>query len=161
MSLFICNGCSEQIPAHKARLHCDNCVGDHNTCANCYVIGNYTQRHEEGHESSLIAQSGYQPKPPPVPPRQQVTSPHPAQVSQYNLGQPTAPSSSVPSTTQAVQQGWQPLFSGSAPTALYTAFLTDVFKKIDTDNDGLITPEQYTSFLDVQQYAIEEDVCTF
>ena len=144
MSLYICNGCSEPIPAQKARLQCDNCVGDHFTCANCYVVGNYTRQHAEGHESSLIVQSGYQPNSH----RQQVSSP-----------QPAALSAQIQTTKPVVSQGWQPFFSGSAPTATYTAFLTAIFKKIDIDNDGLITPEQYTSFLDVQQYALEEDVC--
>jgi hypothetical protein len=144
MSLYICNGCSEPIPAQKARLQCDNCVGDHFTCANCYVVGNYTRQHTAGHESSLIVQSGYQPNSHP----QQVPSP-----------QPAVPSAQNQTTKPAVLHGWQPLFSGSAPTATYTAFLTAIFKKIDTDNDGLITPEQYSSFLDVQQYTLEEDIC--
>jgi hypothetical protein len=38
--------------------------------------------------------------------------------------------------------------------------LTAIFRKLDTDNDGLITPEEYTSFLEVQQYAMEEHPCT-
>lgn len=159
MSLYTCNSCSEQIPAHKARLRCDNCVGDHFTCANCYVVGSYTQQHVEGHESSLIVQSGYQPKPPPIPPRQQPLSQQPARLLQHNLEPLANSSSQSQATRQVIPQGWQPLFCGSSPTAIYIAFLTAVFQKIDTDIDGLITPEQYTSFLDVQQYALEEDVC--
>lgn len=41
------------------------------------------------------------------------------------------------------------------------AFLEAVFARIDTDKDGLLTPEQYSSFLDVQDYRLEEDVCKF
>ncbi|KAF2710236.1 hypothetical protein K504DRAFT_254937 [Pleomassaria siparia CBS 279.74] len=245
-SLYTCDGCSEYIPAAKARLDCDNCVPKHDTCANCYVVGNYTKGHVEGHTSSLIVQSGFRPQPPPMPPRgqdaggsrqqnqetygqqnmnvkqqqqqqqQQRQYPQsvapvqqnqqsqyaqsPAPVQQYQqskqgygqqqvYGQqhvpahqytptqqyapvrqqvvplpqasPSAPRTPTQGTSQPSPSGWQPLFSGSAPTATYTAFLQAVFARLDTDKDGLISPEQYSAFLDVQQYRLEEDVCTY
>lgn len=233
------------IPPHKARLHCDDCVGNHNICANCYVVGNYTQLHAEGHECSLIEKSGYMPKPPPMPlrpksqiisqpvasPQQQYAatvshqqlapasastatpqyapppaqqqvraSPAPAQVPYFPpppLAPPPAtkqtraspsPSPRPGAAVQAVAQPkvqaqaqprvqaqaqaqaqpktqargeWQPLFQGSSATPMFVAFLEAIFAKIDTDKDGLLTPEQYSSFLDAQGYALEEDICTY
>src|SRR4051812_25327588 len=70
-TLYPCDGCNETILPRKARIHCEECIGNHNVCANCYVVGNYTKFHREGHSTTLNEMSGYMPRPPPIPPRAQ------------------------------------------------------------------------------------------
>lgn len=71
-----------------------------------------------------------------------------------------APNASAPTKYQPPSQtGWQPLFQGSGPTPIMEAFLNAVFTRLDADKDGLLTPEQYSAFCDVQEYGPDEDVC--
>lgn len=203
--LYCCDGCSELIPAHKARLNCADCGGNHNVCTNCYVVGIYTQRHQQGHSVSLLVQSGYQPRIPSLPPRPRAVAPGPAAATvprpviqpvlqNRPISQQAAPSSPnvqrqvasppvasppiyqrqtvppsaasykpnviVPAVVQyPAQPGWQPLFQESAPTAIMETFLNVVFTCLDTNKDGYLTPEEYSAFLDVQEYGPDEDVC--
>ncbi|KAH6669269.1 hypothetical protein B0J14DRAFT_566027 [Halenospora varia] len=94
--MYKCDGCNETILPKKARIHCEDCVGNHNICANCYVVGNYTKRHVEGHTTLLNDHSGWMPKPPPVPPRRPV----PGQTQSYQGQSPPPilqPTQSYPS----------------------------------------------------------------
>lgn len=138
-SLYQCDGCSELILPQKARLNCGECGGDYDSCANCYVVGNYTKNHVAGHSPSLILQSGY------VPTAPLAVSP---------------PAASLPQGSQNTSQsGWQPLMNGAEPSATMMAFLKEVFTRLDADKDGKITPEEYSSFLDAQSYSLKENTC--
>lgn len=167
---YECDGCSEKMLELKARIHCQVCA-DHDLCTNCYVLGISTEGHLKSHSSIIIAKSGYPlpPSPPTLPPRPKVPSPQPppGRAIPALVHRPAPISSqpvkqSNPSSVQAVAQGgWKPLFSGSSATPTFVALLTAVFEQLDTDKDGLITPEQYISFLEVQHYTNEEHVCRY
>jgi hypothetical protein len=67
---FICNGCWEQIPPKKARIHCEICP-NYDLCANCFVVGQATHNHVSYHPRTLIRASGLSssvslPPPPPL-----------------------------------------------------------------------------------------------
>ena len=73
-------------------------------------------------------------------------------------------------TIQPIQHGlettvelgnWQPLFDGTQPTQMMVDLLTAIFICLDTTGSRLLAPEQYSSFLEVQGYSIDEDVCKF
>jgi hypothetical protein len=145
MPLFTCDGCSEEIPDHKARLHCEVCV-DYDTCANCYVIGRHTKSHTGTHNTTLKETSGsFSPSTPALPPR-------PDSISRRSV----APQSTIPVGTNG---NWTDLFKGSQPTPLFVEFLHLVFARIDTNRTGFLSPEQYSAFCDVQGYQLHEDVC--
>ncbi len=156
MSLYSCDGCAETIPAHKARIHCDQCL-DYDVCANCYVVGKYTKGHTEAHSTQLEELSGVSPGAPALPAR------------------PSAPPGSSISNTQRTAQanseapysgrnapgpaGWGPLFNGSHATPLGTSFFSSIFSCLDTKSSGVLAPEQYSAFLDVLGYDLDGDVC--
>ena len=105
MPLFTCDGCSEEIQDHKARLHCEVCV-DYDTCANCYVIGRYTKSHTGTHNTTLKETSGsFSPSPPALPPR-------PDSISRRSV----APQSTAPVGTNG---SWADLFKGSQPSSAF------------------------------------------
>ena len=56
---------------------------------------------------------------------------------------------------------WQPLFEGTQPTQMMADLLTAIFICLDATGTRLLAPEQYSSFLEVQGYLLEEDVCEF
>jgi len=87
-------------------------------------------------DSSTNVTVGYAPSP------QQMASPAP-----------------VPPQNSQRPQGWKPIFEGCNPSAIGLAFFNTVFDCLDTQKKGLLTPEQYSAFNDVQGYAIDEDVC--
>jgi hypothetical protein len=73
---FTCNGCSEQIPPNKARIHCEICP-NYELCASCFVVGQATHNHVSYHPTTLIRTSGLSnspslPPPPPLPARTSV-----------------------------------------------------------------------------------------
>jgi len=59
------------------------------------------------------------------------------------------------------QMGWRPLFEGCNPSPTDLAFFNGVFDFLDMTKTGLLTPEQYSAFLDVQGYLPDEDVCKY
>ncbi|KAH8679957.1 hypothetical protein BGZ60DRAFT_401015 [Tricladium varicosporioides] len=118
--MYKCDGCNETILPKKARIHCEDCVGNHNICANCYVVGNYTKRHVEGHTTLLNDHSGWMPKPPPVPPRRPV----PGQTQSFQGQPPLPPTQSYP--PQPIPQTYpaQPIpgqYGAAVPPQQYTA----------------------------------------
>ena len=60
----------------------------------------------------------------------------------------------LPTTTS-----WSPIFEGCVPSATGAAFLNTVFDCLDVERKGLITPEQWSAFNDVQGYELHEDPC--
>jgi hypothetical protein len=69
------------------------------------------------------------------------------------------PSGGPPPSAISNQQGWKPFFDGCNPTPTGIAFLNSVFDCLDSMKAGMLAPEQYSAFLDVQCYRLEEDVC--
>jgi hypothetical protein len=65
--------------------------------------------------------------------------------------QNTAPASS---TAQ-----WQTLQASGVPSPFLRSLLSAVFERLDVHRTGSLSPEQYSAYLDVQQYQLEEDVC--
>jgi hypothetical protein len=57
--------------------------------------------------------------------------------------------------------GWNPIFDGCEPSATGAAFFNAVFDCLDTQNRGLLSPEQYSAFNDVQGYLPDQDVCKY
>jgi hypothetical protein len=143
-SSYACDGCAETIPDDKARIHCRICA-NYDLCANCYAVGVVTQNHTKVHVITVLPRSRST-DPPALPPRP-------------NISTPQAQGNAASAINAGAQGGWKPLFSGSSATSTFVAFLTAVFKQIDRDRDGLITPEEYTSFLEVQNYTNAEHVC--
>lgn len=73
MSLYKWVSCDGFIQATKARLSCSSCIPRMTLCANCYVVQDYPQQHQDdiSHPVSLHKHSGFLPVPPPPPPRAQ------------------------------------------------------------------------------------------
>ncbi|KAL3417485.1 hypothetical protein PVAG01_10495 [Phlyctema vagabunda] len=157
MSLFQCDGCSENIPAQKARIHCEVCQPEYNACANCYVIGNYSKEHQENHATVLKVQSGIVPRAPSLPQRPTLP-PRPSTIPQMQRPETfTRSSDSAPSADQPPGRGWSPLLVGSKPTPTLVTFLEIVFVRLDTQKTGHLTPEQFSGYCDIQGYALEHD----
>lgn len=183
MPNYSCIACSEVIPEQKARIHCDICP-NFDLCANCYVVGAQAGNHASYHPTTLVKVSGVMSPSmnPPLPPRRPVPSPSQppsAQVNtppqrsqytqQYNNTTPTYPqssfqsSSALPSPSEPPQNfsaglRWQILFNGTQPTPEFIALMDAIFQHLDIGRTGYLTPEVYSSFLDVQGYMIEQNV---
>jgi hypothetical protein len=41
------------------------------------------------------------------------------------------------------------------------AFFNEIFNHLDTNRTGLLLPEQYSGFLDIIGYGLEQNACTF
>ncbi|KAL2826140.1 hypothetical protein BDW59DRAFT_145564 [Aspergillus cavernicola] len=90
MSLYKCTSCTEAIRATKPRLACTSCAPLMTLCANCYVVQDYPQQHQQGdpsHSILLHKYSGFLPAPPPPPPRPQSLR-SPPLPSSYTSGPP-------------------------------------------------------------------------
>lgn len=66
--LFTCDGCSEDIPADRARVMCHVCKSYY-LCANCFVIKQFSKPHVESHSTMILNSSGFKSSPPVLPPR--------------------------------------------------------------------------------------------
>ncbi|CAG8949290.1 hypothetical protein HYFRA_00004915 [Hymenoscyphus fraxineus] len=104
-----------------------------------------------------------QPTPPQYNAQQLPTGPTPQQ---YNTqpaitpGQPPAQYNPQQSSNSGINSPtqWQTLQVAGKPTPFLESCLTEVFKRVDVNRAGVLSPEQYSAFLDVQQYKREEDV---
>lgn len=76
MLLYKCDSCNESIQVSKARLTCTTCTLPMTLCANCYLVQEYPQQHQDGAPHSLLLHphSGYLPVPPPPPVRNQAAA---------------------------------------------------------------------------------------
>lgn len=63
-------------------------------------------------------------------------------------------------THSAALTGWQPFFNNTAPTAFGMAFFNEIFNHLDINRTGLLTPEQYSDFLDVIGHSLDQNACT-
>jgi hypothetical protein len=57
MPLFMCDGCWEEIPLLKARIHCTVCESV-DLCANCHVVGRPVDGHTKKHKMVVEERSG-------------------------------------------------------------------------------------------------------
>ncbi|KFY68401.1 hypothetical protein V496_01108 [Pseudogymnoascus sp. VKM F-4515 (FW-2607)] len=57
----------------------------------------------------------------------------------------------------AALTGWQPLFNNTAPTAFGAAFFNEIFNHLDVNRTGLLVPEQYSAFLDIIGYSLDQN----
>jgi hypothetical protein len=76
-------------------------------------------------------------------------------------GDAIEPTRNAGTATTGGQQGWKPLFEGSNPSPTALAFFNAVFDCLDTLRVGVLAPEQYSAFCDVQGYLPDEDVCKY
>jgi hypothetical protein len=147
MSLYFCNGCTEPIPAQKARVQCQECR-DYDLCANCAILGTITGVHLGSHRTTLHRTSGFAsvpPPPPPLPTRNPF--PGPAGVSSDQQGQ------STPSWKQFFNaQTWQHTDSFAQLTAA-------IFERLDTGRTGYMTPEAHSGLLDLLGIPLDENIC--
>ncbi|OBT68243.1 hypothetical protein VE03_02310 [Pseudogymnoascus sp. 23342-1-I1] len=60
-------------------------------------------------------------------------------------------------TNSAAPPGWQPLYNNTAPTAFGAALFNEIFNHLDINRTGLLLPEQYSDFLDVVGYSLEQN----
>ncbi|KAL2070956.1 hypothetical protein VTL71DRAFT_13982 [Oculimacula yallundae] len=79
--LYACSSCSQEIPAHLARVTCHSCT-DHHLCANCQVIKAFYPPHTKSHSAMVFRESGVvvplppgfkKKSPPALPPRPEST----------------------------------------------------------------------------------------
>jgi hypothetical protein len=152
MSNYICDGCKEQIPPQKARMHCQTCP-DYDTCTNCYVLGVVTSNHTAQHPITLVRNSGVSDPPtqsnPGNGPGQRSFSAQPSQQPKdYGPGQ-------NPFTV------WTPLFNAdSTPGPDFVTMMQQFFGCLDPSRTGYLTPEAYSSFMEVQGFPTVQIVCT-
>lgn len=194
MPPYVCDGCWDDIPVLKARIHCLECE-DFDLCANCFVVKRFNKTHTAKHKISLEERSGLMPRAegdspssttspssgivptptnlsPPAqvhtkrtiysPVRAQTTIPaqNPTHVSPIlTIESPRIIQSPQQASTISELGNWQPLFDGTQPTQMMADLLTAIFICLDTAGTRLLAPEQYSSFLEVQGYSMEEDVC--
>lgn len=204
MPLYMCDGCWEEIPQLKARVHCIECE-DYDLCANCFVVGRFGKGHTKKHKTMLEERSGIDtsnrsneqaigkmpgmigsqnmwPVAAASPPYSSTQSP----ISTQNRVQMHSPAHSSHHSTPAMTPmvtapmvngympsfpdlssmqvldaapGWQPLFQGTQPTQTMVDLLTAIFLCLDVSGIRLLSPEQYSSFLDAQGYLDEENIC--
>jgi hypothetical protein len=151
MSNYICDGCKEQIPPQKARMHCQTCP-DYDTCTNCYVLGVVTDNHTAQHPITLVRNSG-------------VSDP-PAQSNSGN-GSGQRSFSAQPSQQhnnygpgQNPFTVWTPLFNAdSTPGPDFVTMMQQFFGCLDPSRTGYLTPEAYSSFMEVQGFPTQQIVC--
>ncbi|KAH8900190.1 hypothetical protein GQ53DRAFT_869566 [Thozetella sp. PMI_491] len=142
MSLYMCDGCREPIPAQKARVHCQMCPGSYDLCANCFVVGVATQNHASNHGMITFRTSNF------------TQAPHPPALPQHPPVQqsPQAqPSASPQGYAPQQRAGWQPLFNGTTwtPNHDYVSLAQNIFAHLDPSHTGYLTPEAYSSLLDL------------
>jgi len=105
---------------------------------------------------------------------QSATSTRAREESEHSVPRPMAPmDTTFPTPSQLPQTGlpasggepsiatssWNPIFDGCIPSVTGAAFFNTVFDCLDTERKGMITPEQYSAFNDVQGYELHEDIC--
>jgi hypothetical protein len=146
MSLYFCNGCTELIPAQKARVQCQECH-NYDLCANCAILGTITGVHLSSHRTALHRTSGFASVPPPPPPPARNPTTGPAGVSPDPRGQPT------PSWSQFFNgQTWQHTDSFAQLTAA-------IFAQLDIGRTGYMTPEAHSGLLDLLGTPLHENIC--
>lgn len=133
MTLFQCAGCSESIPSHKVRLHCEVCY-DYSLCANCAILGVVTPPHAKAHPTTLLRESGF---------ASVQSSPIAARGPQRPL-----------------MQAWATLFDMETLEARPSGIdlLSAIFDCV-AEKTGIMTPEAYSSLLDLVDCPIEDNIC--
>jgi hypothetical protein len=96
----------------------------------------------------------YEPSQGPVPSQ-------PQQQQKYQQPPQQPPRPQLQQTHSAASTGWQPFYNNTAPTAFGMAFFNEIFNHLDTNRTGLLLPEQYSGFLDIIGYSLEQNACTF
>ncbi|CZR68646.1 uncharacterized protein PAC_18545 [Phialocephala subalpina] len=168
---FICDGCRQQIPPQKARIHCQTCL-DYDSCTNCYVLGQFSGNHTAQHPLTLVRNSGVSGQLHPSPQSDLVPSsgngqrgvgPQPAgnaplQRQQNNRQPPSyAPKASNPPNGQ--NGPWTPLFNpDSSPAPIFVAMMQQIFSYLDPSLTGSLTPEAYSPFMEAQGYSAQQNI---
>ncbi|OBT97061.1 hypothetical protein VE01_04776 [Pseudogymnoascus verrucosus] len=92
----------------------------------------------------------YEPSQGPVPSQ-------PQQQQKYQQPPQQPPRPQLQQTHSAASTGWQPFYNNTAPTAFGMAFFNEIFNHLDTNRTGLLLPEQYSGFLDIIGYSLEQN----
>lgn len=172
MSSFICDGCREQIPPQKARMHCQTCP-DYDSCTNCYVIGQTVGSHTAQHPITLVRNSGFSGQLHPSPQSNAVLSPGNGQRSigpqpagnaplqlQQNNGQPPSYTPQASNPPNGQNGSWTPLFNpDSSPAPIFVTMMQQIFSRLDPSRTGYLSPEAYSSFMEAQGYPAQQNIC--
>jgi hypothetical protein len=152
MASYNCDGCREQIPPRKARIHCQTCP-DYDSCTNCYVLGVVTGNHTAQHPITLVHYSGVGNTPTQSNPG---SGPGPRSFSD----QPTQyPNNYGPSQNPFTV--WTPLFNvDSTPGPDFVTMMQQFFGCLDPSRTGSLTPVAYSGFMEVQGFPTPQIVCT-
>ncbi|KAI5459002.1 hypothetical protein BGZ63DRAFT_406322 [Mariannaea sp. PMI_226] len=131
MTLFQCAGCSESIPSHKVRLHCEVCY-DYSLCANCAILGVVTPPHSKNHDTTLHRESGL------------------ASVQSSPVSARGPP---------RLMQAWSTLFDMDTLEARPSGIdlLSAIFDCV-AEKTGIMTPEAYSSLLDLVDCPVEDNI---
>jgi hypothetical protein len=169
-SFYYCHGCTETIPAQKARIRCQQCP-DYDLCANCAVLGTVTRAHMSSHSTTLYRTSGFSGPPPPgfVRPPQSGYASTPAPSAYTSIPPPAANGSpsgcGVAAPPQAPPQhptpAWTHLFEPNTwqPTSSFTQLMAAIFERLDLERTGYVTPEAHSALLDVIGIPLSQNVC--
>ena len=154
MSHYFCDGCTESIPAHKARIQCQECP-NYDLCANCAILGTTTGAHLSSHRTVLHRASGFATVPPPPPP--------PSLPARYPSTGPARASSAVPGTAPSQQRGqsWSQFFIPNTcqHTDSFAQVTAAIFARVDTGRTGYMTPEAWSALCDVLGTPLHENIC--
>jgi hypothetical protein len=151
MSLHFCNGCTEPIPAQKARVRCQECH-NHDLCANCAILGTITGVHLSSHRTVLHRASGFANMPPPPPARNPTTNP---------AADPPAAAAPIPNQQRAqATPSWSQLFDGRTwqPTDSFAQLAAAIFERA-AGGTGYMTPEAHSALLDLLGTPLHGNIC--
>ena len=155
MSLYQCDGCQDAIPAQKARVHCQSCPGYYDLCASCFITGVTSQNHVPGHRMVTYRTSGFG--------RVPLTPQTPPNLLPLVLQQTTQSAAQPDTRGGATQPGaaWRPFFEAGTwtPTVDYIALVQNIFGHLDSGGTGYITPEAYTSLLELLGVSGSQNTC--
>lgn len=55
---------------------------------------------------------------------------------------------------------WEPLFEAdSTPNSIFVALMSTIFSQLDPEHTGVLRPETYSDFLDLQGYELGSNIC--
>jgi hypothetical protein len=149
MSLYFCDGCTEIIPAQKARMSCRVCQG-YDLCANCAILGTITGVHLSSHQTTLHRTSGFANMPPP-PARNSTNGP---------VGASPAAAASVPDRRGQSTSSWSQFFNGQTwqHTDSFAQLVAAMFERL-AGGTGYMTPEAQSTLLDLLGTPLRENIC--
>ncbi|KAH6649267.1 hypothetical protein F5144DRAFT_2299 [Chaetomium tenue] len=149
MSLYFCDGCTETIPAQKARISCRECQ-NYDLCANCAILGTVTGAHLSSHQTAVHRTSGFANMPPP-PAGQPISG---------AAGVPSAVAATAPAQRGQPTSSWTQFFNGQTwqHTDSFSRLVAAIFERL-IGGTGYMTPEAHSALLDLLGTPLHENAC--